>query len=380
MKKLYFTIAICLYALFNACTNQIDEDASLSKVPSQTSDITYQNGILIIKNSLSLSKIMKKEIDLSALGFTSQQDIMNKLIEEENAYAKSLRNLSDEEYDLIQKHTDTYLKLLNEKFIKVEKYQDGSELYSLNLALPNYSRVLNEKGFFAIDDTIFQITSDKMKIWINGDIDNYEFLNNVEKTDLAKDIHVYSYDYSSGLNTKAIPIIKKRDQKVAYVMYNTNNTGRVILSFYDITSLNFEEECYNRDICIRYSYQEMLDGRNFAFAQAPYNIDLSLWIDDMPGKIFLSTSSTGADDWYTIYFNLEFLNPGRQIQKIKTSEDYYLINSFVYFADTYPTAGELKHIYMSFSGRLQEGSTNAFIYNGDMGGFGSEPFIPMLPD
>lgn len=379
MKKYFITIVICLFAFLNACTNQIDEDLSLSKISTQSSDVSYQNGILRIKNSFTLSKILEKEIDLSTIGFISQQDIMNKLIEEEKTYAKSLRNLSDEEYDLIQKHTDTYLKLLNKKFIKVEKYEDGSELYSLNLALPNYSRVLNEKGFFAIGDTIFQITSDKMKIWINGDIDNYEFLNNVEKTDISKDIHVYNYEYSSGLKTKALPIIKKRDQKIAFVMYNDIKTARVILSFYDITSLNLEEQCYNRDVCIRYSYQEKLDGRNFAFTDASYNIRLTLFIAGKPDKLELYSGTIGADDWYTVYLNLEFLNPGRQIQKISTSEDYYLIDRFLYLAETNLIFGYPKNIYMYFEGRLQEGSS-AFIYDGDMGGFSCEPFIPLLPD
>ena len=85
-------------------------------------------------------------------------------MEVEREHAISLRELSDEEYDQAEKHSSFYNELLKKKFIRVQKFTDNSELYSLNLLSPNYEKMLNKEGLFAIRDTIYQITSDNIKM------------------------------------------------------------------------------------------------------------------------------------------------------------------------------------------------------------------------
>ena len=79
-----------------------------------------------------------------------------------------------------------YRELLKTNFIKETNLDDGTQLYQLNLCMPTYSNVLNEDGFFAIGDTIYQITPNQYKIWKNGDINNYQELIEITETDLSK--------------------------------------------------------------------------------------------------------------------------------------------------------------------------------------------------
>ena len=355
-----------VFVFFVACSNTNEKELLLSESTwNNVDDILYENGMIVLKNGQVLNDILKNERSIQVTSFISQQDIMKQLVEAERLHAISLRDLSDYEYDIVDKHSSLYMKLLNEEFIKIEKYSDGTELYTINLALPNYAKVLNKDGYFAIQDTIYQITSDKMIIWLKG---------NEKKNNTDSIRKICEFDYSRGnILTKALPVINKSDQKIAYCSYNWTSTGRPILSFYDITSLNIPQQGFNRDVFVRYSYQEKLDGRNFVFAEAPYGIYLGLQFFNSDVMEF-TVNGTGSDDWYTVYFDYQFLNPGKDTQLITEANKYYDIKNVFMKNETY-LGIDNKHIYFTFEGERRD--DNIFYYHSSTGG---QIFTPLLPE
>lgn len=336
---------------------------------------------MVLKNCQILSNVLNGKIDVANPSFTSQQDIIDKLMEVEREHAICLRELSDEEYDQAEKHSSFYNELLKKKFIRVQKFTDNSELYSLNLLSPNYGKVLNKEGFFAIRDTIYQITSDNIKMWIKGDINNYDYLNEIKTTDASKNIYVFENTSELNLLTKSIPVINRADQTVAYCDYNANRLRRIVVSFYDETTLNIPQEGYNRNVFVRFSNQEKLDRRNFVFTSGPYAMDAQFeFIDPIPIMHFV-VNGTSADVWYTVYFKYQFLNRGKDTQLITTKEDYYSLKDVFFVVESYiqNSAGNndsFKSCYLVYKGE-RRADNDIFVYHSNSGG---ERLLEMLPE
>lgn len=375
MKTLLMFFAIFIWIFAISCSESLQENAPAPNSLTDMPEIAFENNMLVLNSSEILGQILSNEKQISNVSFISKQNVIDQVIKEEQLHAMSLRNLSDEEYEKAEKHSALYKELLEKKVIKVEKFSDGTELYSLNLAVPNYAKLLNEEGFFAIQDTIFQITSDKMKLWINGDKNNYSYLSTKENTDLSKKIYVYDYSYKTNPLTRSIPKIDRRDQKVAYCTYHHSRNARAIVSFYDQTSLNIPAQGYNRDVYLRYSYQEKIDGRNFSFVQAPYNVGVECHFTNKSENFLQTVNGTGSDDWYTVYFNYDFLNSGKQIQTITSEEDYYSVNYIFSAAHTFADNND-KYIFLSFWGRPNNSTEKMFMYTS----VSSERLTPMLPE
>lgn len=85
--------------------------------------------------------------------------------------------------------------------------------------MPTYSNVLNEDGFFAIGDTIYQITPNQYKIWKNGDINNYQELIEITETDLSKNIYVYNFnDSQNAIKTRSLFPLYNIDKKLLIIL------------------------------------------------------------------------------------------------------------------------------------------------------------------
>lgn len=379
MKTIYSIYVICLIYAISACSNMIEEDnLPVGEFSPDQQEISFKNGMMILKSSNTLTQILQKKLSYTNVAFTSQQDILDKLTLEEQNHALFLRNLSDSDYAIAKKHSDLYYTLLQKEFIKIDKFTDGSELYSLNVAMPNYGKVLNLDGFFAIQDTIYQITPNMLKIWVNGNLNDYNILNKINTDDVTKGIYVFDYNSKKqeAIQTRAnLPIIKIRNQKVAFYAENASGKGRGIYTFYDQTTLNLPAGAFNRNIYIRVSHQEKLDGRNYSFTDAPYFIRFGYTDMKKPDVTSgLSTNGNGADDWYTVYFQYQILNPGKDVQLITTSEEYITLSSVWFNAEFYVGNSD-KHIYLNVSGdtKYQE---DVFIYSSVT----ATELVPLLPE
>lgn len=367
---------LAILSIASSCSN-VTESIQKNDDSITHSQIRLENGILVLPSGETLKQVLNGQKDIPDQLFLSQKNILDHLIKEEEVYAKSLRNLSDEEYANTSRHSKSYSRLLKEGLIKIKKFQDESELYSLNLSTPNYAKVLNKEGFFAIQDTIYQITPDKLKVWMNGDINNYRLLSSIKYTDEAKNIYVFNYNEEpKNILTKAFPIVQATNQEVAYQAENEATNGRIVISFYDQTVLQLPDG-FRRDIYARLSYQEKLDGRTYSFAQALYTFDLGFtFVNNTHNTLEFSSSGSDADIWYTIYFPYQFMNPGKQSQIITTSEDYWTIKSFFFIGEVYH--GYPQQIYQTLDGHRQSDApdTGNFVYSS----FTGSRLLELLPE
>ena len=233
--------------MFSCSEEEIDRSDNKEK----KSEIQVTNNLLVFPNEESLVSALNNDLpDPIKASFKSQRSIFDTLTEREYRRALFLRNLSDEEYYKVDRHCDYYRELLKTNFIKETNLDDGTQLYQLNLCMPTYSNVLNEDGFFAIGDTIYQITPNQYKIWKYGDINNYQELIEITETDLSKNIYVYNFnDSQNAIKTRSLFPLYNIDQEVAYYTYYdptlSNNPeigpSRGILHFYNKTVYNIHK-------------------------------------------------------------------------------------------------------------------------------------------
>jgi hypothetical protein len=100
------------------------------------------------------------------LGFVSQRQLFDRLVDAEYAYLVApYEKLSDEELAKMEPpvgHTDMYAELLERGLIR-ETVIEGEPTYDYNLPTPSMARVLNAEGFVAIGDRVYQVKGDGMR-------------------------------------------------------------------------------------------------------------------------------------------------------------------------------------------------------------------------
>jgi len=188
-----FLFLIC--GLFISCSNEVDitkpESDPFASLTSE--NITLKNGMLVFPNDSIFRLIMNGQMDIPIqLHFISQQDLFYKIMVAEEEHAQKLLKQETNEF-----YSDLYTEKLKSGFIKTEKFSDGTELYELNLASPQYAKVLNQDGFYAIGKNIYQVTSEGQKIWINGNLNNYKLLAQLKTSDESQGIYVYNQNIQS---------------------------------------------------------------------------------------------------------------------------------------------------------------------------------------
>lgn len=334
-RNLLLIIFVCTAMIMVSCSE--DNMNGLPDNSGESTELRCIDNLLVFPDNVSLQKALSVHASNGLKeSFVSQQNIFDLLVEKEYQRALYLKGLSDEEYDKVDRHCDYYRELLEKQFIKEAGYTDGSQLYQLNLCLPTYAKVLNAEGFFAVNDTIYQVTANQFKIWKGGDIENYRVLNEVSETDASRGIYVYDYSATgTGVKTRSLFPLYNVDQEVAYwsaVDPYDNPIRRSILTFYDKTVLALPG--YKRDIYIRVSYQKKVDGRNYSFVSASFQLRASfkVYVDKQPApQIMLNANGTSADIWYTVYFPYEMLMEGKQSQV--ADDRYWNITNFSVEAD-----------------------------------------------
>lgn len=312
MKKIYLLV-IGIVISFASCTQQED---FIQPVETNEPPVVIKDNMLVFANSEAVNKALANQLDLPfSTTFASQKDIFNNLMDAEYEHACKLKNLTDEEYENHQKHSDLYMRLLKNNFIKEEKYVDNSILYDLNILSPGYAKILNEQGFYAIKDTIFQMTPTELRVWENcSTFDNIKTAN-------------YKIKYSKAPYTKSLFPLHSINQAVAYYGIDPRYPNyRVIASFYDNTKLAIPNVA--RDLYVRVSLQNKVDGRNYVYYSSPYELYtfFSIDINGEEKNMWLEANGTSGNDWYTPYLEYQFLSSGKITQTY--TDVYYYITDF----------------------------------------------------
>lgn len=362
MKNYYLFLAVIVFFVsFTSCSENGEVIVPQNK---NEEPVAYKNDMLVFSNLETLEKVLNnKEKIPSSIPFISQKDLLDEIMSAEYDHASNLKPLSDEEYEKCNKHSEQYILALKNSLIKEESYEDGSTLYDLNIALPAYAKILNKQGFFAIKDTIYQLTSHQMKVW-----ENCKKLEDIDKID-PKII------YTKTPQSKSLFPLNSTDQRVAYVRNSPFHPDRAILTFYDETVLVLPN--VKRDIYIRASFQRKVDGRTYSYVAAPYRLDIFFELS-VNGEIqdrWMSANGTGANDWYTPYFEYGILTAGKQSQIY--TETYYYITRFTlksHYTINHSTGDD--QITVDFEGKRTTPLAGSFFYKAYVG----EPFSPLLPN
>lgn len=369
MKKIYLLV-IGIVISFASCTQQED---FIQPVETNEPPVVIKDNMLVFANSEAVNKALANQLDLPfSTTFASQKDIFNNLMDAEYEHACKLKDLTDEEYENHQKHSDLYMRLLKNNFIKEEKYVDNSILYDLNILSPGYAKILNEQGFYAIKDTIFQMTPTELRVWEN--------CSTFENTKTAN----YKIKYSRAPNTKSLFPLHAIDQAVAfYAITPEHPNHRVIASFYDKTKLAIPN--VTRDLYVRVSLQNKVDGRNYVYFSAPYTLTLllNLKVNGEDKYMDLMANGTSGNDWYTPYLEYEFLSNDKITQTY--TDVYYYISVFDvrvdYLLGTVSRPGQQPYddiIKAWFEGKRQQPLSGPFFYKATS--YYTEQLMTLLPE
>lgn len=326
---------ICLALGIAACT-----DEQVGPQTPSTNETRIVNGMLVFNSSRDLTQAIENARDLPAnsyvYNFTSKQDLLENIIKEERKNMDALDTLEGEALAKAPKHSSTYQKALENGIIKEIHYTDGSTSYDLNLCLPAYAKVINEEGFFAINDTIFQVTGDKVKIWYNGDIENTHFLTNTENNISSENIYIYQFSkqnpsFKSNNNSRAFSFpVPPIPIEIGSIMRMLNNGDRYGFIFYDKIGIA-DAEHYIRNLHVRIFGQEKINGTNsYNYKSFTYGFRVNLIGNVNNEKINyqpMLLTGTASNIWYTIYPSLNLCLEGKNPQ---TTDEPYVYFTYMY--------------------------------------------------
>lgn len=245
IKKFTLASIIMLFVAisFVSCTkdeNQNDKAApgvSQTQVttPSVNSDIYIINNILAFKSKAAFDKTYSDLIFMSReqseewernQGFVSQRSIFNKIVDAENDWDLKCRELSPELLKSTNHHSDTYYSYLKEGFVKVIDAGTENETYNYSVYNPVFTCVLNKEGLLIINDTIYQLSNDKLKIITDGDINKIKLLANSNQTDASNNIIINKMKNET---KQSDGIFDWNEDSGWYSSGNCNNCKRILL-------------------------------------------------------------------------------------------------------------------------------------------------------
>lgn len=321
MNKLTYLIA---FFFLIGCGKENFQTAP--ETPATIEHLEVKNGMLVFTGQKDLQDFLnKKKTAVIPTTFLSQQNILDQIVEAEN-----VSNATATDTPV---HSELYLKHLKEGFIKPVKYSDGTESYNLNSSVPHYAPVANKDGFFAVGDTIYQITPTLLKTWEKGDINNYKKLDQYTETNEAEGIYVINYSEKNSLNTRTTYPITYIDQKVGVQVLDIKETPgtlvktirRYMIIYYDNTRPIFATQSYQRSTYMRVIGQEQVGNTNTykyisfnydCWAQFKTTNDTEIWE--------MTSSNTGYDDWYSIYIPYKMMISGKDPAYTDSGEYHYV--------------------------------------------------------
>jgi len=218
MKHIY-NLLLLSFLLFNfSCKNEISNQDDLNVEASDAKVITkdindkvdpeynVQNGMLHFSsmeamystanylNSMSIDDLLKWSEKYS---FNTQKTLFEKTVIEENKlsdkYAElSEKDVSENELQLLlnnQMHSDIYKECINKGVIK-EIVDESGTRYDYAVCDPVMVSILNEDGFFAVQNDIYYFDGQYIKKWENGNISHLDEIKLATKSDEQKGIQI----------------------------------------------------------------------------------------------------------------------------------------------------------------------------------------------
>lgn len=338
-KRVFFKWIFCLLGgvMFFACSKDYK---GLVEVDNSIENIQIKNGMLVFPNHEVLENVINEKESLSVdyvNGFRSQQQMFEEVVAAESKQMNYLDSLSGEALRVAPKHTALYEDALKNGLIKKVFYNDGTSIYDYNLAVPYYAPVLNTEGFFAVRDTLYQVTKDYVKIWMGADIYKKETLSNCVVSDKGKNILVFDYrndkDYDSqnllsrsGEMFPAAPA--NMEQGILHPLYTGIGPDvfcNVRFTFLYIDKIGLALPKYSRNMYLHFTAQKRVNGTSeFAYMNdCSYSILLSLKTqkDDIVSDTYsIKASGMRSNVWLTVYMPFKALIEGQS--PLVTDEPY----------------------------------------------------------
>ena len=314
--------------MFFACSGEHDEIMG-NNISSD--DIQIVDGMLVFSSHRVLSDVISKGgfcADYVSV-FKSQKQMFEEVVAAESKQMDYLDGLSGEELEKAPKHTALYETALKDGVIKEICYKDGATTYVHNLCLPYYASVLNKDGFFAVGDTLYQITDNYFKFWAGTSIDKKEVLAASIISDKTNNIFVFDREMLNQTDkTLSRVSFPAPPSSIKVGMYaNYPDVGyRFTISYIDLIGLALPK--YTRDFYVHFTSQRLVNGTNsYGYMPVPFLIRFSIrmQVEEETSSYEVSVSGASADAWYTIYPAFKALIEGK-IQ-LETDEPYiYVLN------------------------------------------------------
>lgn len=223
MKK--FNLFLCVLILFLGVVfvgcEKAEELVVVDNQSEVSKEIRYEcekpiivNGIFVFKNKLEMRNYLEnfysniKEFQQfeEENNFESQQTILwNAIKADQELYYEQTVNVNDTTIkNNVLINSELTTKYLAEGLIK----KDAENNILLTTCAPFYAPVLNEKNLVIINDTIYQFTSQTMKMITDGDLSKLNILEKSNKNDLKNGIIVAenksTKDYKKSFNYQTV--------------------------------------------------------------------------------------------------------------------------------------------------------------------------------
>lgn len=203
---------ICFFAFFSivfiSCDKNEEKLPITSELTTCQSEYRVRDGFLVFTNVESFIKTKKLIGNLSdserqkwesKIGFQSQQSMFTKLINEElikdslNKIKYAGKDLS--EADIRDYHSEYYSEMLAKGVIKLVDKGTPNEYWDYSAYDRSSVSFINEDGLFAIGDTLYQITKQKIKsIFLTKDTKKQDLLKSLSANNTG--IQKISTDYA----------------------------------------------------------------------------------------------------------------------------------------------------------------------------------------
>ena len=348
-KRVLFKWIFCLLgiALLFACSEDYEELTEVDDL-IEIENIQIKNGILVFPNHKILKNVINgKEISYAdyVSRFKSQQQMFEDVVVAESKQMDYLDTLSGESLEKALKHSTLYETALKEGLIKEVLYSDGTSSYDYNLAVPYYSSVINKDGFFAVQDTLYQITGNRVKMWIGADLEKIDVLAKSANSDISRNIFVFDYmkgqnftfENSNSLSRISFPAPPSAIRKGVVQYLNRPGfdgivpfDGRFIVAFVDQIGLALPN--YTRDLYIQVVCQKKVNGTNsYGFYGCSFNLFFYVKTETdgvISDIINLGASGICSNVYYTFYPSFSLLAEGKMQQVTDEPYAYILYAEF----------------------------------------------------
>jgi hypothetical protein len=165
--------------------------------------ITVKSGILAFSTLEAYEKNYPVILNMSSaqadswehgMGFVSQRNIFNQIVKAEYAYLvtpyEGLSNAQLKRMAAPKGHSAIYNKYLRLGVIKMERDVQGEESYTSALPIRGYLPIVDERGFFIVGNTIYQIKDEFIKEMASTEISKLRVLDKASANNPVSDIKV----------------------------------------------------------------------------------------------------------------------------------------------------------------------------------------------